>query len=251
MPLPIRLCIKNSSVTSSSHRKYRRHIYNLAPFPPHLSPHITQLQPPQPGKRHARKGHRKPNSNIRPPGIPHQLRYRPHIPRLIHTNNGPGPPNQKTQQRRPPNRQIRLILPPLPLEPASPAQRPQPAHAEQDVFLQHDGDEDHDPIPHQREEVLEDLEQVIAPGDGADEVDEHDEADPDVARHHLPVAAQDLAPQRRGVSAGDVVGDDAERDDDAAEFAEVSNRGVAFEDQGAGGDAVGGLPRWVGKGPAG
>ena len=113
------------------------------------------------------------------------------------------------------------------------------------MLLRDDGDEDADPIAHEREEILKDLKQVVASGHGADEVDGDDEADPDVAGHSFAVAAEHLAAQRRGVGAGDVVADDAEGDDDAAEFAEAAEGAVAREDEGAGGDDVGVLPGWV------
>ena len=74
------------------------------------------------------------------------------------------------------------------------------------VFLQDDGDEDDDPVSHQGEEVLEDEEEVIAPGDGADEVDDRRDRDPEVAWHRLPDFTQGLEIEGCGVGAGHVVG---------------------------------------------
>ena len=105
---------------------------------------------------------------------------------------------------------------------------------EHGVFFQDDGDEDDDPVGHQREEVLEDEEQVVAPRDGADEVDDRRDRDPEVARHGLPQLAQGLEIQRGGVRAGYVVGAQAQGDDDGAELAEAAQAVVAGEDERAG-----------------
>ena len=113
------------------------------------------------------------------------------------------------------------------------------------MFFQHNRHENHDPIPHERHKVLEDEEQVISPGDGADEIDEHDDTDPQPARYHFRVTAQNLASQRRSVRAGAVVVDDAQRDDDAAEVAEAIETAVAGEDQGARRGVGGFLPEGI------
>ena len=90
------------------------------------------------------------------------------------------------------------------------------------MFFQHDGHEDREPIAHQREEVAEDVVQIVAARDRAHKVDDHDHARPPVAGHRFPVAAQHLHAQRCGIGPGDVVCDDAERDHDATEFAEAA-----------------------------
>lgn len=114
------------------------------------------------------------------------------------------------------------------------------------MLFQHDGHEDHEPVPHQREEVLEDGEEVIPPRDRADEIHEHDDAHPDVARDGFAVAAQDLAAERRGIRAGHIVRNHAQGNDDAAELAEAADGIVAGEDERAGGDCIGVRPRWGG-----
>ncbi len=79
------------------------------------------------------------------------------------------------------------------------------------MHFQHGGHEDHEPVPHQREEVVEDIEEVIPSRDRADKVHEHDDAYPDVARDGIAIAPMNLAPERRGVRAGDVIRNNASR----------------------------------------
>lgn len=110
------------------------------------------------------------------------------------------------------------------------------------MLFRHDRHPDHDPVAHQREEVLEDCEEVVTPRDRAHKVDGHDEAHPDVARDCLAAPAENLATQCGGVRARHIVRDDAEGDDDAAEFAEPAEAAVAGEDERAGRGLVGGLP---------
>ncbi len=75
---------------------------------------------------------------------------------------------------------------------------------------------------------MENLKKMVAACDGADEIDEHDDADPEVARHHFAIATKDLGAERGGVGAGDIVGYDTQRDDDATEFAKATNRAIAL-----------------------
>ncbi len=96
------------------------------------------------------------------------------------------------------------------------------------MLTQHYSGPDNDPVPHQRKEVLENLKKMVAACDGADEIDEHDDADPEVARHHFAIATKDLGAERGGVGAGDIVGYDTQRDDDATEFAKATNRAIAL-----------------------
>lgn len=165
------------------------------------------------------------------------LRHGPRVPRLIHTDNRPGPSDQKRNQRRYAQRKTLLILPRGPVK-GDPAQFP-----EQDVLFDHDGDEDADPVAHEREEVFEYVKQVVPAGDAADELDDDDEDDPQPARDGFEVAAQDLHVDGGGVGAGDVVLDGGEGEDDGAEAAEAAEAAVAREEERAGRGGVGGFPR--------
>ena len=111
------------------------------------------------------------------------------------------------------------------------------------MFLQHDGQEDGDPITHEGEEVLENVEQMVPARDAADELDDDDEDDPEPAGDGLGETAQDLQVDGRGVGAGDVVLDGGEGEDDGAEGAEAAEAGaVGGEEEGARGGRVGGRP---------
>ena len=110
------------------------------------------------------------------------------------------------------------------------------------MLFEHDGHEDGDPVAHEGEEVFEDVEEVVAPRDAADELDDHDGHDPEPARDGFEVAAQDLHVDGRGVGARDVVLDGGEGEDDGAEAAEAAEVAVAGEEERARGCGVGGLP---------
>ncbi|KAL9098032.1 MAG: hypothetical protein Q9163_006224 [Psora crenata] len=181
-------------------------------------------------------------SNHRMGGNVIKLGHGTNVPDLVHADDGTGPADQEGGQGGDAEGEMLRILPFGPIE--------APMAPEEDMFLQDDGDEHHDPVAHEGQEVLEDGEEVIAPRDGADKVDEHDKADPTPAGDHLAVPAQHLAAERRGVGAGDVVADDPQGDDDAAELAEPADGRVALQDQGARGDAVGVVPGRVGEGAA-
>ena len=202
---------------------------------PPSPPHHLQLQPPHRRKRHARKRNRDPRPDIA--AVPSDvLRHGPRVPRLVHADDGAGPPDQKGEQRRDAERQALLVLPRRPVE-GDAAER-----AEQDVLLDHDGDEDGDPVAHEGEEVFEDVEEVVAAGDAADELDDDDGDDPEPARDGFEVAAEDLHVDCGGVGAGDVVLDGRQGEDDGAEAAEPSQAAVAGEQECARGRGVGGLP---------
>lgn len=164
------------------------------------------------------------------------LRHGSRVPRLIHAHDGAGPADQEGEQRRDAEREALLVLPGGPVE-GDAAQAP-----EQDVLLDHDGDEDADPVAHEGEEVFEDVEEVVAAGDAADELDDDDEHDPHPARDGFEVAPEDLHVDGGGVGSGDVVLDGGEGEDDGAEAAEASEAAVAGEEERARGGGVGGFP---------
>ena len=126
--------------------------------------------------------------------------------------------------------------------PAGPFERDAAQFPEQDVLLQHDDEEDGDPVGHEGEEVFENLKEVVAARDGADELDDDDGDDPEPAGHGFEVAAQDLQVDGRCVGARDVVLDGGEGEDDGAEAAEAAEGAVAGEEEGAGRGGVGNLP---------
>ena len=160
----------------------------------------------------------------------------PGIPGLIHADDGAGPADQKGRQGRDAERQA------FPIFPRGPVEGDSAQNAEQDVLFEHDGDEDGDPVAHEGEEVFKDVEEVVAAGDAADELDDDDDDDPEPARDGLEVAAEDLQVDGGSVGAGDVVLDGGEGEDDGAEAAEASQAAVAGEDEGAGGGRIGVLP---------
>ena len=110
------------------------------------------------------------------------------------------------------------------------------------MLLEHDGDEDGDPVAHEGEEVFKNVKEVVAPRDAADELDDDDGHDPEPAGHGFEIAAQDLHVDGGGVGAGDVVLDGGEGEDDGAEAAEAAEVAVAREEERARGGGVGGLP---------
>ncbi len=164
------------------------------------------------------------------------LRHRPRIPRLIHTDDRASPSDEEGRERRDSEREAFLILPRGPIE------RDTPQFPEQDMLLDHNSDEDGDPIAHEREEVFENVKQVIAARDAADELDDDDGHDPEPARHGLEVAPEDLHVDGGRVGAGDVVLDGGEGEDDGAEAAEAAEVAVAREQERARGRGVGRLP---------
>ena len=95
------------------------------------------------------------------------------------------------------------------------------------VFFQDDGDEDDHPVSHQGEEVLEDEEEVVSARDGADEVDDRCDRDPEVARDGFPYFAQGLEVEACGVRARDVVRAEPQCDYDAAKLPESAQPVVA------------------------
>ena len=110
------------------------------------------------------------------------------------------------------------------------------------MLLHHDGQPRADPVRRDGQEILEDAEEMVAPGDGQGELDHHDDETPEPAGDRFRVPAEHLNGICRRVAAGRVVGDGAECEDDDAESAEAAEALVRFEEEGAGGDAVGLAP---------
>ena len=145
-------------------------------------PHNLQLEPPHRRERHARKRNRDPSADIAT--VPaHEPRHGPRVPSLIHADDGSGPADQEGDERGDPEREA------LPVFPRRPVEGDSAEFAEQDVLLDHDGQEDGDPVAHEGEEVFEDLEQVVPARDAADELDDDDDDDPEPAGHGFEVAA--------------------------------------------------------------
>lgn len=164
------------------------------------------------------------------------LRHGPRVPRLVHADDGAGPADEEGDEGGDAEREA------LPVLPGGPVEGDAAEAAEQDVLLEHDGDEDGDPVAHEGEEVFENVEEVVAARDAADELDDDNGHDPEPARDGLEVAAEDLHVDGGGVGAGDVVLDGGEGEDDGAEAAEAAEAAVAGEEEGARGRGVGGLP---------
>lgn len=198
-----------------------------------LTPVFLQLQIPERRERDKRERDAQPHTDVCA-DTPDQLRHGPDIPDLIHADDRTRPADEESDQSGRSDREPRLVLPRRPVEADAPA--------ENEVLLQNDGHENHDPVAHEREEVFENRKQVVAPRDRADEVDNRNDADPEVAGQGFAVATQHLAAQRGGVRAGDVVRDDAQRNDHTAEFFEAAQVAVAREDERAGGRGERGRP---------
>ena len=125
--------------------------------------------------------------------------YRPDIPDLRHTENRTRPAYQEGNQRRNPDRQLLSLVPRRPVVPSCPP--------ENDLFLDRDRDPDRHPVPHQREEVGEDLAQMITSSEGADHVDDDADGVPDQARDSREPAAEDLEVDAHHVRGRHTVGD--------------------------------------------
>ena len=110
------------------------------------------------------------------------------------------------------------------------------------VLLRHDSQPRADPVRRNGQEILEDTEEVIAPSNGQGELDHHDDETPEPARDRFRVPAEHLDCIRRCIAAGCVVGDGAECEYDDAEAAETAEALVRFEEERAGGNAVGVAP---------
>ena len=218
------------------------HIFSRVPTPLFLPPKSLQLPIPQRRKRDAGKRNAEPDPQVS--AIVAQLpRQRARPPDLIHAHDRPDPADQERDKSGEPNGQPRPVLPCSPVEANVPA--------EDGVLLKHDRDEDGEPVAHEGEEVLEDEEQVVAARDGADEVNDRRDRGPDVPGNRLPHPPEDLEVERRRVRARDLVGAEAERDDDGAELAEAAQTAVTGKDEGARGDGVGVGPGWGGGDAAG
>lgn len=102
---------------------------------------------------------------------------------------------------------------------------------EQNMFFQRDGQPGTHPVAHDRDEILEDVKQMVAPRDGADELDQRDDHAPRPARNRLGIPAQDLAGQRSRVGTGRVVGDHADGQAENAEAAEAAETVIAGEEE--------------------
>ena len=88
------------------------------------------------------------------------------------------------------------------------------------MFLQHDGKEDHKPVSHQSEEILEDEEQGVSSCDRTHEEDDGVDSDPDVAGDRLPHSAQCLKIQCGSICTRNRVGTKPQCDDHRTESAE-------------------------------
>lgn len=131
----------------------------------------------------------------------------------------------------------------MPLIPHGPVvARPPP---EDDLFLDRDGDPDREPIAHDREEIGEDLTEMVPSREGADEVDDHTNGGPDKPWDTRGCAAEDLEIDASYVGWEDAVGDDTKGDDDGQETPE------AIEAVFKGGDYQGALAGGVGGGVGG
>lgn len=198
-------------------------------------PHNLQLDPPHGRERHARERNRDPRPDVA--SVPaHERRHGPRVPGLVHADDGAGPTDQEGDEGGDAEREAGAVFP------GGPVEGDAAELAEQEVLLEHDGQEDGDPVAHEGEEVFENLKQVVPARDAADELDDDDDDDPEPAGHGFEVAAQGLQVDGRGVGARDVVLDGGEGEDDGAEAAEAAEAAVAREQEGPARRLVGGLP---------
>lgn len=92
----------------------------------------------------------------------------------------------------------------------------------EEVLFNHNRQPRTNPIRHNREKVFENPVEMVPTSNGAGELDEHDENAPGPARHGFGVPPERLNAQCCYVSAGRVVLDCAEGEDDDAEASEAS-----------------------------
>lgn len=116
------------------------------------------------------------------------------------------------------------------------------------MLLQRDGDPDGDPVSHERQEILKDIKEVVASSQSTRCVDQDSDAGNEPTRQAGNVSPHDLDAEGCGICAGDVVRDEAERDNDAKELAEATETSVARHDERSRGDVIGILPFGVGDG---
>lgn len=131
--------------------------------------------------------------------LPHQLRDRTFVPVLRHTQDRPGPAHQERRQRRETMGEPGLLIPSRPVIATLPA--------EDQLFLEGDGDPYGKPVAHQRQEVREDVTQMVAAGERAHRVDDHPDGVPDEAGDAREGPAQDLEVDAAAVGGRHGVGD--------------------------------------------
>ena len=73
------------------------------------------------------------------------------------------------------------------------------------MFLENDRDEDHEPIAHERKEILEDCEEMVAACNSTDEVNGNNDADPKVTGNSLAVTTKHLTTESRRICSWNVV----------------------------------------------
>ena len=98
---------------------------------------------------------------------------------------------------------------------------------EQEVLFQRNRQPGAEPVTHERQKILKDLEQMVAASDREDEFDDREHETPDPTRDGFSVAAQNLAAQGRGICARCVVGDTTQGKDNDAEPSEAAEAVIA------------------------
>ena len=193
---------------------------SFAPLPSKL----LQFQVPQRRERNARERNRHPRPNVSAVASEPDPNG-PLIPHLIHTDNGARPPDQKRKQRRDPHRQPLLVLP----------RRPIKRHASQcmedQMLLDHYRQPRTDPVTHERQEVFEDIEQMVAARYRAHELNDHEDETPDPTGDGFGIATQDLAAQTRGVRGWRIIRDAAESEKHGAETSKGTEAVVAGQEE--------------------
>ncbi len=109
------------------------------------------------------------------------------------------------------------------------------------MLLDHNRQPRADPVTHERQEVFEDIEQVVAARYRAHELNDHEDETPDPTGDGLGIATQDLAAQTGGVRGRCIVRDATESEEHGAETPEGAEAVVAGQEErtGRGGIGVG------------
>ncbi|KAL8958521.1 MAG: hypothetical protein Q9193_004442 [Seirophora villosa] len=172
----------------------------------------------------ARESNCHPCPNVAP-RIANLQCYRTVPPHPVHPDDRPRPPDQVRGQRSKSDRK------PLPILPRRPVERYPAKHVEEQMLRHNDRKPRRDVDTDERQHVLEDVVNVIAPHHRADDLQDHDEEAPQPARHRFAVSPQNLQAQGGRVCPGRIVGDAPKRQDDDTEAAEATEAVVAGQQQ--------------------
>lgn len=203
---------------------------------PALPADFFELQITQRWKRDENDANGQPGADISAIAIANRLGDGANEPGLIHANHGTHPGQSKRGHGCNANGEIFLTLPDVPVEGLS------GQLVEQSVLEGSNDDPGTGPVGGDGQEVVKDLVQDVAAGDGEDENDDGENDTPAPTRHHARVAAQDLEIEGGSINRGGIVGDGAKGQEDDHETAKASETVICGIEQGARGNIIGLCP---------